>query len=191
MVSSELIVFICSVVGAFFVGAIPSGYLFAKWCGVYDVRAVGSGNIGASNVGRILGWKAFIAVFFLDAVKAALLLLYVQKWLCSMLQLTVVAFILLLGNCFSPFLRFNGGKGVATLIGILGVFSPIVMCGAVLVWLFVIAATHVPAIASLCTLCVLPFLSYAFISTSFIPFLLAASCIVIVRHKQNLQSMYI
>ncbi|RTL07435.1 glycerol-3-phosphate acyltransferase [Candidatus Dependentiae bacterium] len=185
MMINKFIIFIFICLLSFLVGAIPSGYLFAKWYGISDVRTIGSGNIGASNVGRALGWKAFIMVFLLDALKAIIVLLWAQLFVSSFILLVIIAFGVLIGNCFSPFLQFNGGKGVATLMGIIGVFSPLVMCCAVVIWLIAVALTKVPAIASLCTLCTLPFLSYCFISISFIPFLLAASFIVLWRHKQN------
>ena len=172
---------------SFLIGAIPSGYLLAKWYGITDIRAFGSGNIGASNLGRILGWKAFVLVFFLDALKAAALLLYAQTFNLSNEQLIIIAFTTLLGNCYSPFLNFNGGKGVATLIGIVGAFSFFVMCCAIITWILILALTHIPAIASVCTLCILPFLSYLFMPFSLIPFLIVASLIVFWRHKKNLQ----
>lgn len=185
MTPNELVLFISICILSFLVGSIPSGYLFAKWYGITDVRTVGSGNIGASNVGRALGWKAFIAVFLLDALKAMMVLFFTQLFVCSSVILATVALVLLVGNCFSPFLQFNGGKGIATLMGIIGVFSPFVLCCAVVIWLITVALTKVPAIASLCTLCTLPFLSYFFISCSFIPFLLVASLIILWRHKKN------
>jgi acyl phosphate:glycerol-3-phosphate acyltransferase len=172
---------------SFLVGAIPSGYLLAKWYGITDIRTVGSGNIGASNLGRALGWKAFVIVFSLDALKAAAILLYAQTYNLSNEWLIIIAFATLLGNCFSPFLGFNGGKGVATLIGVVGVFSPFVMFCAVAIWLLILALTHIPAIASLCTLSTLPFLSYLFMPFYLIPFLIVASLIVFWRHKKNLQ----
>lgn len=185
MTLNNVIVFIGLCVIGFFVGGIPSGYLFAKWYKIDDIRTVGSGNIGASNIGRILGRTAFVIVFLLDAIKAILFLLYTKSCIYSFVLVAVVGLVLLLGNCFSPFLQFNGGKGVATLLGIVGVFSPIVMCCAVVVWLIVVVLTKVPAIASVCTLCTLPFLSYYFISFSFIPFLLVASLIILWKHKKN------
>lgn len=180
-----VVCFLCGL--SFLVGAIPSGYLFAKWYGITDIRNIGSGNIGASNVGRMLGWKAFVTVFLLDASKAALMLLYAQTFNFSNVFLMCIAFFLLLGNCFSPFLGFNGGKGVATLMGIMGALSPLVMICAAVTWLIIVFLTKVPAIASVCTLCMLPFLSYFLIPFSFIPFLLIASFIVFYRHKKNFQ----
>lgn len=188
MIVSSYITGLFLLVIAFFVGAIPSGYLLAKWYGIGDIRTIGSGNIGASNLGRVLGWKAFVIVFFLDALKAALMLFYAQAVGVAMVWLSLVALASLLGNCFSPFLGFSGGKGGATLMGIVGAFSPFTMfCGA-FAWLTFLAVTQIPAVASVCTLCLLPIFSYLFLPFALIPFLVVASLIVCWRHKRNFQS---
>ncbi|HTM06403.1 MAG TPA: glycerol-3-phosphate acyltransferase [Patescibacteria group bacterium] len=180
-----MVCFLCTL--AFLIGAIPTGYLLAQLYGISDIRVFGSGNIGASNVGRLLGWKAFVLVFFLDALKAAGTLWFAQKFSASHETLLIVAFATLLGNCYSPFLGFNGGKGVATLMGIVGAFSPLLMCCAISIWLSIFSLTHIPARASISTLCVLPFLSYFFMSFSFIFFLVGTFLVVLWRHERNFQ----
>jgi glycerol-3-phosphate acyltransferase PlsY len=109
--------------GAFLIGAIPFGYLVARMNGV-DILSAGSGNIGATNVYRVLGTGPFIMVWILDVGKglgtafAARSILDSQEWaLCA--GLAAVA-----GHCLSPFLKFRGGKGVATSFGTLLGSSP-------------------------------------------------------------------
>jgi glycerol-3-phosphate acyltransferase PlsY len=187
---SELFVVILFIVGSFLVGAIPSGYVIAKLKGIGDIRAFGSGNIGASNVGRVLGLKYFLLVFFVDALKSALMFYWASQQGFIFFSLTVVACALLLGNCYSPFLHWQGGKGVATFMGIIAVFSPFCMsCGA-LMWLAIYAFTRIPAHASFAALGVMLGMSYFYISSAFFPFLLYAVCLIGWRHKSNVQMMY-
>lgn len=188
--SSNILLCILAVF-SFLVGAIPSGYLLAKFWGISDIRNFGSGNIGASNIGRTLGWKAFVLVFFFDALKAGGVLVYAQIFHFSNEQLLVVAGAILLGNCYSPFLGFNGGKGVATLMGIVGVFSLLLMFYAILFWLTILIITRIPAVASISMVCILPLLSYFFMLFSLIPFLLIAVVVIVWRHKKNFKLLSI
>ena len=119
-------VFVC--VGAFFLGAIPVGYLVGRYHGV-DVRSVGSGNIGATNVGRTLGKRAGAVTFVLDSLKgvaAVFLPLLVTNDPGNLDSLQPITGLLsLFGHCYSPFLNFRGGKGVATGFGMFVALSPI------------------------------------------------------------------
>ena len=97
---------------AYLIGAIPTGYLIARLKGVRDIRQHGSGNIGATNVSRLLGIHYFFIIFFLDAGKAFLFMNTIKPYF-PIDYLYFFAGILLLGNTCSLFLRFRGGKGVA------------------------------------------------------------------------------
>ena len=114
-----------TVLAAYFIGAIPFGYLIALWARGVDIRKVGSGNIGATNVGRVLGFRFFVLVFTLDLLKgflptygAARLVESVtgqaSPWLPVLAALAAI-----LGHNFPVYLRFRGGKGVATSLGAL------------------------------------------------------------------------
>ncbi len=139
------------------VGAIPTGYFFCKFFFNMDITASGSGNIGASNVGRVLGKKYFIIIFVLDALKAYAALVFanlaihsysMQSWF---LHLVVAG--LLVGNAYSFLLNFKGGKGVATTCGIIFFMLPWFMgLGFVATWLIVLAITKTPFWASLASI---------------------------------------
>lgn len=145
---------------AYLLGSIPFGLLVGFWRGV-DVRKQGSGNIGATNVGRLLGGKFFALVFILDLLKglvptlAAALIL--RKTVASPAMLDyllwlLVGFAVIAGHMFSLFLRFKGGKGVATSTGvILGVFPYFTGATAVgiLVWLALFKLTRYVSVASM------------------------------------------
>src|SRR5271156_180934 len=132
---------------AYLVGAIPFGYLVARWRGV-DILHQGSGNIGATNVGRVLGRRFGILVFVLDFAKGALPVLAAQTVGPGWLPVTagLAAF---LGHLFPVYLRFRGGKGVATSAGVVAVLLPWPALGAVLTWVAVVCSTRYVSLASL------------------------------------------
>jgi glycerol-3-phosphate acyltransferase PlsY len=133
------------VVLGFLAGSIPFGLIIGKRLGV-DVRERGSGNIGASNVTRVLGVGAGIAVAVLDIAKGAL-----PVWLARHHGgvATTVGWAAILGHCFSPWLGGKGGKGVATAFGAFLVIWPLSAGVALVVFGAVVAITRVPTIGSL------------------------------------------
>lgn len=119
-------------ISAFLLGSIPFGFLISKLYGVGNLREQGSGNIGATNVTRVLGfWPAGFLTFFLDALKGVLLILPFQfHWVPEALfpssnpLLWSVGLLAVIGHCFSPWLNFKGGKGVATTFGVIFALAP-------------------------------------------------------------------
>jgi glycerol-3-phosphate acyltransferase PlsY len=114
---------VAAIAAAYLIGAIPFGFLIARWVGGIDIRTVGSGNIGATNVGRNLGFRFFVLVFALDLAKG-----FVPTWGFPRLFATLagasapdlpvlVALATILGHNFPVYLKFKGGKGVATSLG--------------------------------------------------------------------------
>ena len=139
------------IAAAFWAGAIPFGVLIARRRGV-DIRAHGSGNIGATNVTRVLGARAGALV--LDALKGALptaaaLAIADPAAPGDARVVALTGGAAILGHCFSPFLRGRGGKGVATALGVFVVLAPALVAVAVGVFVAVLAATRVPALGSL------------------------------------------
>ena len=140
---------------SYLLGAIPFGYLIARWRGV-DILKHGSGNIGATNVGRVLGRPFGILVFLLDFTKGALPALCARWWAAThSLDLpaeslpvagAVSAF---LGHLYPVYLRFRGGKGVATAAGAVMVLLPGPASAALLIWLAVVVASRTVSLASL------------------------------------------
>lgn len=134
-------------VTAYLVGSIPFGYLIAWQRGV-DIRAVGSGNIGATNVARALGRKIGAAVFLLDALKGAIPTA-IGQGLSGIEGGTIAAVMAILGNLFPIWLRFKGGKGVATGAGALTVLLPVSVTMGLIVWLAVFSTWRIVSLASL------------------------------------------
>lgn len=116
------------ILAAYLLGAVPAGYLIARRAGVRDIRQQGSGNIGATNVWRVVGGKAAAWVFVVDVGKGMLAmvpaLIVSPGWVTHETLLVMSVCAVVVGNIFSVFLRFRGGKGVNTALGALLVLMP-------------------------------------------------------------------
>jgi glycerol-3-phosphate acyltransferase PlsY len=145
----------------FLLGSIPSGYIAGRSRGL-DIRTVGSGNLGATNVFRTLGWPAGVAVLVADISKGVL-----AAWIGLTLMPAVVvrlpdltgliaALGAVLGHSLSPWVGFRGGKGVATAGGAFLMLAPLPALAALLVWGLVLATTRVMSVASIAGAVVLP-----------------------------------
>jgi acyl-phosphate glycerol 3-phosphate acyltransferase len=186
---------------SYFVGAIPFGYLIAKWRGV-DIFQAGSGNIGATNVGRVLGRKYGILVFLLDFSKGALPVLAAMnltrfsvpappEWLGVVAGLAAF-----LGHLFPIYLGFRGGKGVATGAGVVLVLVPWAALAAVVAWVVVVASCRYVSAASVVAAIVLagyqllvrdqPWSGPHMVVTLFCSL---AALLVVVRHATNLRRL--
>src|SRR5262249_5876528 len=137
---------------SYLLGAVPFGWLVARARGV-DIVKHGSGNIGATNVGRILGKKYGVLVFLLDFAKGAVPVAVAKLLPAADVPreaLTVAAGVAaFLGHLFPVYLRFRGGKGVATGAGVVAVLVPVPALAAFLPWLVVVFATRYMSVASI------------------------------------------
>jgi acyl-phosphate glycerol 3-phosphate acyltransferase len=187
------------VLASYLLGAIPFGWLVARARGI-DISKHGSGNIGATNVGRVLGKKYGVLVFVLDFAKGAVPVA-AAKWLpitdVPREALTVTAGVAsLLGHLFPVYLKFRGGKGVATGAGVVAVLVSLPALIAVLTWLVVVFATRYVSVASICAavaLCVAHFLlttqPWAYPENIVSTFCLLAAALVAARHAGNLRRL--
>lgn len=139
---------------AYLLGTFPSAMLVARANGI-NIREVGSGNPGASNVARVLGWKRGIWVFILDAAKGALAT-GVGLMIDGRLAGYVIGGAALVGHVFPVWNRFRGGKGVATGGGVIAVMSPIVFAILVALWFLISKLTGKASLASLIIVTILP-----------------------------------
>jgi glycerol-3-phosphate acyltransferase PlsY len=145
----------------FLLGSVPSGYIAGRSRGI-DIRTVGSGNLGATNVFRTLGWPAGVAVLIVDIAKGALAawigLNLIPAVVDRLPDLTglIAALGAVLGHSLSPWVGFRGGKGVATAAGAFLMLAPLPALAALLVWALVLATTRVMSVASIAGAVVLP-----------------------------------
>jgi glycerol-3-phosphate acyltransferase PlsY len=147
-----------ALVFAFLLGGIPFSHLIARGRGV-DLRTVGSGNVGATNLARALGFGLGAAGFVLDAAKGAVAVLIPGAVLgvdaAPVIQ-SMAAALAVLGHIFSPFLHFKGGKGVATGAGAFAALAPGAALVAVVVFAAVVALTRIVGLASIAAALALP-----------------------------------
>jgi glycerol-3-phosphate acyltransferase PlsY len=135
---------------AFFIGAIPSGYLITKVFHKKDIRNYGSGNIGFANVWRTVGIFSGIIVLLIDVGKAFVFAYYFPLFFenASLFRL-LFSITIILGNIFNPFLKFKGGKGVATGLGVAAAVNPFSVLFSLAAFLIVILTTKYISLGSL------------------------------------------
>lgn len=139
-------------------GSFPSGVVLSRLLTGRDIREVGSGNIGAANAARAGGLKVGIAVGALDVIKGLIPVL-IGRWLgLGPLWLALISLAAVLGHDFSIFLRFRGGKGVATTLGAAVALAPLATILAAAIWLVVLFTWGYSSLASLAALAILPLL---------------------------------
>lgn len=201
-----IVLAIC-MLGSFLLGAIPFGLLVGRLHGI-DVRTIGSGNVGAMNVGRILGRKWFFVVFILDLLKGLLPTL-VGGWALSsyqggislpaiMIGRLLVGFASILGHNYSPFLKFRGGKGVSTSLGVaLGVYPDLTLPAILAfgVWVAGFGVTRMSSVGSILGGIAFPVFYLSILSYRggrvmdhwpFAAFSVLVAVLVVVRHKANI-----
>jgi glycerol-3-phosphate acyltransferase PlsY len=202
-----VVVPILTLLAVYLLGAIPFGYLVARSRGV-DILHQGSGNIGATNVGRILGRRLGILVFVLDFAKGAFPTAW-ATWLegntdwnpsgfFPPYSLRVAAGLAaFLGHLFPIYLRFRGGKGVATGAGVVAVLLPVPFLVGLFVWVGVLSIWRYVSLSSVVAVLILTFFRLATTPFPFsrehgilTSFCLLAAVLVIARHRTNLQRLF-
>jgi acyl phosphate:glycerol-3-phosphate acyltransferase len=165
-----LLGYILVAVVSYLLGSIPTGFLVARARGI-DIRSVGSGNIGATNVLRVLGKPAGVFVMFVDALKGALAVLIAVRVIGPMFSgmpgnqanewYGVCAGVAaILGHNFTCWLSFKGGKGIATSAGVLLALVPWSLVIILAVWLILLTSTRLVSLASVCASATLPFAAW-------------------------------
>lgn len=136
-------------IAAYLVGSIPSGLLVARSAGIQDIRQHGSGNIGATNVLRTLGWKYGLAVLALDAAKGSCGVLLARWAGTGQIGQTLGGIAAMTGHLWPCTLRFQGGRGVATSLGLMLVLNPLVALLSASVFVGVVALTRYVSLGSM------------------------------------------
>ena len=180
-------------IGCYLLGAIPWGAWIARRHGV-DITQQGSGNTGAANALRTLGWKVGGQVLLLDVCKGTLAVWLAEISLLPslLLPLTRISFGLaaILGHNYSVFRRFKGGKGVATSFGVLLALSPKVAMLALLLWISLVALTRFSSVGSLGACAAAPILMIVYGDPwVYVLFAFLAAALVFHRHKDNLERL--
>jgi len=183
-----LIFFILS----FFLGSIPSAYLISKIFYGVDIREHGSGNPGATNVWRVVGKKPAVITFMLDVFKGLVPVLLAKKYFVDA-NLTVpmfCGFCAISGHIWSPFLKFRGGKGVATGFGVFLGLTPMPVVFSLAVFCVFLLITKLVAVGSIAGVLSLPVFIYLYkMPDSIIIISVVLAVIVIWRHKSNIKNI--
>lgn len=183
-------------IAAYFLGSIPFGLLLTRALGRGDVRKVGSGNIGATNVARAAGLLAGVFTLALDVAKGSGAVLLAEKLSSdSATWMTIAGFCALLGHCYPVWLKFKGGKGVATAAGIFLVLSPLACLAAVILFTLVVVFWRYVSLGSVSAAAAMPLLIYLLWAPRHAPTFvitigtLAVSLLVVYKHRGNLRRL--
>jgi glycerol-3-phosphate acyltransferase PlsY len=191
------------IVVSYLIGGIPVGLLVGHARGV-DLREVGSGNIGASNALRALGPGVGAAVWIADLLKGLLPTVWASWYLVHIAStpdrfpyLAAIGFAAVLGHCFSPYLRFKGGRGVSTTLGSLLALDWRAGVLAFAIWLLMLAFTRYISLSSITACCAIPFLMSALprepaAAAALEPYIVFGICIAVLttlRHYPNIRRL--
>ncbi|MDZ4688604.1 MAG: glycerol-3-phosphate 1-O-acyltransferase PlsY [Planctomycetaceae bacterium] len=189
-------------VGSYFIGSIPFGLLIARWVAGVDLRAVGSGNIGATNASRVVGKTWGIIVLLLDALKGLLPTAFVPLVFAveptQALHASVLAgMCAILGHTFPVWLKFRGGKGVATALGVAVVLSPLGTLTAFGAFVIVMLTARIVSLGSI--VAAVAFATYQHFAMqpdpwsaskwSLATFSVAIPALIIIRHRENIRRL--
>jgi len=183
---------IVAIGAAYLIGAVPIGYLVGRAFGVADIRRHGSGNIGATNVLRTAGWLPAILTLGGDIAKGYLAVVAGAALAAGPIGaepgvLAASAVAAVIGNCWSVFLGFRGGKGVATALGALLRIVPLAVLPAALVWLVVTVSFRYVSLSSILAAACVPLGALLLgLSAPFVIAAFAISAIVVARHHANI-----
>ena len=169
---------------AYLLGSVPFGLLLTRLFGAGDLRAIGSGNIGATNVLRTGRKGLAAATLLLDLAKGAAAVLLARMLFPG--SEALAALIVVIGHCFPVWLRFKGGKGVATTMGVaLGLAWPIGLAYAA-VWLGVLAATRISSVGGMCAVIAAPIAALLVGEAVYAPVLAVLALLVLWLHRANI-----
>ncbi|MGB9877251.1 MAG: glycerol-3-phosphate 1-O-acyltransferase PlsY [bacterium] len=175
---------------SFLFGSIPFGFLICKHRLGVDIRKIGSGNIGTTNVIRVAGPLWGIIVLVLDASKGLIPVLVAKSLSFTPLFIVLAGIFSILGHIFSPFVGLRGGRGVATGLGVVSGIAPQIALYLFLVWLVVVLITRYVSLASLTSAFLFPI--FMAITHQDLPYFLISiviSILVIIRHKPNIERL--
>ncbi len=177
-------IYILAIIFSYLLGSIPMGLLLTKFMGKGDLRKVGSGNIGATNVMRVGGLRMAALTWVLDMLKAVAAVLF-GGYVGGDVFAVWCGFVAVLGHCYPVWLKFHGGKGISSMFGVLLAVNPLlfVVCG--IEWLIVALTTGYSSLGAVVAFCVMPVLGFVMGWQFGLP-LLAIALLCLWRHHENI-----
>ena len=179
------------VILAYLLGAVPTAYLLVRATTGEDIREKGTGNVGGTNALRFAGWKVGVAVTLIDMGKGALPVWLMKMYDPESVWLAAALVAAVLGHCYPVWLRFQGGKGVATGLGVFMVLAPASALVAIAVWVVILVIWRWVSLASMATSASFP-LILKLIDQPDLVTLVAVSAVavlIILRHGSNIRSL--
>ena len=194
MITTLVIKVVVAAVVAYLIGSIPTGYIVVKSATGQDIRQVGSGSTGATNVKRVMGKKWFFIVLLLDALKGAIPVMIANfvPYLHSNSGLTAViaAACVLLGHSKSIYLGFTGGKSVASGVGTILALSPTVGLSIAVIWAIITYASKYVSLGSIIALALSPVLMFLFNQPiAYVIYCVIGAIYVIYLHRENIKRL--
>ncbi len=179
------------VVFAYLVGSLPTAYLLVRLLTGDDVRRMGSGNVGGTNALRTAGWKAGVAVTLIDVGKGALPVWLMTRFNPESGWIAAAMLAAVLGHCYPVWLKFRGGKGVATGFGAFLVIAPLSALAVLPLWFLVLAISRWVALASMVASACFPLVLKLIDSPDVVTLVAvsAAAVLIIFRHSSNIRNM--
>jgi glycerol-3-phosphate acyltransferase PlsY len=172
---------------AYFLGSIPFGLLLTRFAGKGDIREIGSGNIGATNVLRTGSKGLAAATLILDALKGAVAVLLAQRFWPGA-ELYAAAGVLV-GHLYPLWLGFRGGKGVATFLGVLVPLLPIAALAYAVVWIALLLVVKISSVAGMTAAASAPVTAAVLGERALFPALLAFAVLIVWQHRQNIRRL--
>jgi len=185
-ITTDPTLLILTAVLAYLLGSVPFGIVITRAMGLGDLRQIGSGNIGATNVLRTGNQRAALATLILDAAKGGVAVL-IARWLMAEDAGQVAGLAAFLGHLFPVWLKFKGGKGVATFLGILLALSWQVGLAVCATWAIAAAVTRTSSIAALIAAATTAMWMIYFNDGHFLLLMLILTLLIYVRHSENLK----
>jgi len=175
--------------GAYLLGSIPTGLLLGKLAGI-DVRKEGSGNIGATNLYRTVGRKVGLLTLIGDCLKGMIPVLLAKYYALPIESVAWIGLAAFCGHVFSLFLRFKGGKGVATALGVFLALSPLAVCAVLVVFVILMLKWRYVSLGSVVAAAVMPVAIMLMGSDrSLVIVTLIIAAIVIAKHHENIKRL--
>jgi glycerol-3-phosphate acyltransferase PlsY len=179
--------FILAAIGGYLLGSIPFGLVLTRLAGLGDIRAIGSGNIGATNVLRTGRKDIAAATLLLDAIKGTVAVLI--GWRFGLEGALAAGLGAYFGHCFPVWLKFKGGKGVATFLGVLVALHWPTMIIAALIWLGVAVLTRYSSLSALVASAAAPVILFLFGQRETAALAVLLAVLIWIKHRANLQRL--
>jgi glycerol-3-phosphate acyltransferase PlsY len=178
----------------YLIGSIPFAFILTKLCGLGDIRNVGSGNVGSTNVLRTGNKTLALLILILDICKGLIPLIVMKNYYDiynANLILIIIGGMTILGHIFPIWLRFKGGKGVATYIGFLLALDYILGSFFIFIWIILALLKRYSSLSSIISLMIIPLTSFIILEEINISyFLIGISFLIIFMHKSNIMRLF-